>query len=254
MNNNISIVVVCRNEAGIIDRLLANVEDVSSDVVVYDNGSTDGTQDIILKHNARLHNGEWLGFGPTKKRAVSLAKNDWILFMDADELLDDKLKASLSGMQLDDPMKVYDISFKNFIGNKHIRYGEWGGDHHIRLFNRNKVNWDDALVHEELVLPRGIKIEKLKGFLLHYTMNDSVEYSQKMVKYALLNAEKYFQKGKRSSWEKRHLSPMFTFIKYYFFHLGFLDGWEGFLTARMTSFYTFVKYARLYELWRKGRQ
>src|SRR5688572_1318324 len=103
MNNNISIVVVCKNEAGIIDRLLKNVADVTNDVVVYDNGSTDGTQDIILKFNARLHNGEWLGFGPTKKKAVSLAKNDWILFMDADELLDEKLKASLDAMNLDDP-------------------------------------------------------------------------------------------------------------------------------------------------------
>jgi glycosyltransferase involved in cell wall biosynthesis len=251
MNNNISIVVVCKNEAGIIDRLLKNVKGVTDDVVVYDNGSTDGTQEIILQHNAKLHEGEWLGFGPTKQKAVALAKNDWILFMDADELLDEELKSSLEKIQLYDPLVVYDISFKNFIGSKHVKYGEWGGDHHIRIFNRTQVNWDDAAVHEELILPHGVKVSKLKGYLLHYTMNDSVEYSQKMVKYALLNAQKYFDKGKRSSWIKRHLSPMFTFIKYYFFHLGFLDGWEGFLTARMTSYYTFVKYARLYELWKK---
>ncbi len=254
MNKNLSIVVVCRNENGVIDRLLENVAEVSNDIIVYDNGSTDGTQDIVRKFNAQLHEGGWFGFGPTKKKAVSLATNNWILFMDADEALDDELKSSIDALDLSDEMVVYDINFKNHIGKRHVQFGEWGGDHHIRIFNRNKVNWDDAQVHEELVLPKGIKVKKLKGFLLHYTMKDTVEYSQKMVKYALLNAEKYFKKGKRSSWLKRNFSPTFSFIKYYIFHLGFLDGWEGYLTARMTAFYTFLKYARLHELQRSNRE
>jgi hypothetical protein len=69
------------------------------------------------------------------------------------------------------------------------------------------------------------------------------------VHYALLNAEKYFEQGKRATWIKRRLSPTISFILHYFIQLGFLDGWEGFIAARMTSFYTFLKYARLQELW-----
>jgi hypothetical protein len=78
-----------------------------------------------------------------------------------------------------------------------------------------------------------------------------VEYGNKMVKYALLNAEKYFRQGKRSPWFKRWFSPFFSFVKHYIFQLGFLDGWEGLLSARMSAFYTFLKYARLHELWKK---
>ena len=73
-----------------------------------------------------------------------------------------------------------------------------------------------------------------------------------MVRYALLNAEKYFAQGKKSSWFKRFINPQFSFAKHYIFQLGFLDGWEGLLSARMTAFYTFLKYARLHELW-KGK-
>jgi hypothetical protein len=79
-------------------------------------------------------------------------------------------------------------------------------------------------------------------------MKDTVEYSQKMVSYALLNAEKYYRQGKNANWVKRYLASPFSFLKHYIFQLGFLDGWEGLLSARMTAFYTFLKYARLHEL------
>ena len=89
--------------------------------------------------------------------------------------------------------------------------------------------------------------------MLHRTMNDTAEYSRKMVKYALLNADKYFRLGKKSSWTKRYISPKFSFAKHYIFQAGFLDGWEGLLSARMTAFYTFLKYARLHELWKEKK-
>jgi hypothetical protein len=85
-------------------------------------------------------------------------------------------------------------------------------------------------------------------------MRDIVEYSNKMVNYALLNAEKYYTNGKKGSLLKLYVNPAFAFVKYYLFQLGFLDGWEGLVTARMTSFYTFLKYSRLYELTRRKRE
>ncbi len=253
MNEKISIVVVCKNEAGVIERLLKNAQGISDDVVIYDNGSTDGTVELAKQYNVHLHQGEWLGFGKTKQKAVRLAKYDWILSLDADESLDEVLQKELKSLSFDSAKTVYDIPFKNFLGNKHLKWGEWGGDHHIRLFNRNYVNWNEARVHEELIFPADVKVKKLKGSVLHYTMKDVSDYSAKMVRYALLNAEKYFEKGKRSTWIKRRLSPSVNFLVYYILKFGFLDGWEGFIAARMTSFYTFLKYARLQELW-KSRQ
>ena len=254
MEQKISVVVVCKNEADVIEQLVKTVQPVSDDIVIYDNGSTDGTIGILEKCNVRLYQGEWLGYGKTKSMAISLARHDWILSLDADESLDSRLQEELKHLSLADAQTAFDIPFKNFLGSRHLRWGEWGGDHHVRLFNRELVNWNDVRVHEELLIPRSVRIQKLKGHILHHTMKDVPDYSSKMMRYAMLNAEKYFEQGRRSSWMKRWLSPSATFLFYYFLRLGFLDGWEGYVAARMTSFYTFVKYSRLHELWRQSKQ
>lgn len=251
-NLNLSIVIVCKNEADIIGDTLQSVQGITDDIVVFDNGSTDSTKEIVRQFNARLFEGEWEGFGKTKRRAALLAKYDWVLSLDADEAIDSTLKQSLLGLQLRDEKTAFEIRFKNFLGEKYLKYGEWGRDKHIRLFNRKTVNWDESFVHEELVIPGGVAVKRINGYVLHRTMKDMKEYSEKMVKYAMLNAEKYHRQGKKASWFRIRLSPGFTFLNYYILKLGFLDGHEGYVCARMTAYYTFLKYAGLREISRKS--
>jgi glycosyltransferase involved in cell wall biosynthesis len=193
------------------------------------------------------------GFGKTKNKANAFAKHDWILSLDADEAIDEDLKQSLLAFNQTDENTVYDISFKSFLGATALKHGEWGGDHHIRLFNKQRVQWDEAPVHEELILPEGTVIKKIKGCVLHYTMADMQDYVCKMGRYAMLNAEKYFRQGKKATWWKLRLSPGFTFFHYYILKLGFLDGHAGYICAKMTAYYTFLKYARLKELRDKSK-
>ncbi|MEO7923525.1 MAG: glycosyltransferase family 2 protein [Chitinophagaceae bacterium] len=248
----ISVIIVCKNEAEIIATTLQSLSAVSDDILVYDNGSTDGTQQIIKQFAVRLHEGTWEGFGRTKNKAIALAKYDWILSLDADEAIDEELKQSLVALELTDERTVMDISFKSFLGKKELKYGEWGGDHHIRLFNRNQVRWDEEPVHESLVLPASVITRKLKGAVLHRTMKDMDDYSQKMKQYAMLNAEKYRRQGRKASWFRIRLSPGFTFFNYYILKGGFLDGHHGYVCAKMTAYYTFLKYTRLRELTREN--
>lgn len=251
MNNNFSIVIICKNEKGNIERVMQSIIGVTDDIVVYDSGSTDGTVEVLQQFGVRVKQGEWMGFGKTKGHAVSLAAHHWVLCLDADEALDEELQQSLNELLLEDDQTVYQLRFKNMLGDKHLQWGEWGSDKHIRLFNRQVVRWDEAIIHESLQIPPTAKVVQLRGAVLHRTMRDTVEYSQKMVSYALLNAEKYHRQGKKATLVKRYLAPPFSFLKYYLFQLGFLDGWEGLLSARMTAFYTFLKYARLHELWER---
>ena len=244
----ISVVIVCRNEAAVIGPTLASLAGVSDDILVYDNGSTDGTQAIIKKYPARLEEGNWEGFGITKNKANALAKHDWVLSLDADESIDATLKQSLESFQPAGNNYVYNIRFKNFLGNKHLKHGEWGHDIHTRLFNRKSTSWDDAAVHEKLIFPGGVKAENIKGYILHHTALDIKDYAEKMVRYALWSAEKYHKQGKRSSWLKIYLAPAFSFIINYIIKAGFLDGREGYVCAKMTAHYTFLKYTRLREL------
>jgi len=104
------------------------------------------------------------------------------------------------------------------------------------------VQWNDAAVHENLVFPAGVKINRLKGNILHYTVQSRGEYDAKTDHYARMNAGKYAEAGKKPGFFKQFFSPAFAFIQHYIFRLGFLDGKEGFIIAKTTARYTFLKY------------
>lgn len=245
---SLSVVIICKNEADVIGKTLQSLVGLCDDIIVYDNGSTDNTLEQVRKFNVQLQQGTWEGFGKTKNKAITLAKYDWILSLDADESIDQELKQTLLALKLTEEKNVYEIKFKNFLGNKYLKYGEWGGDKHIRLFNRKRTHWNDASVHEELLMTREMSVKKLKGYILHQTIKDMNDYAAKMVRYAMLNAEKYQQQGKKSSFFKIRIAPGLSFVQYFILKLGFLDGYAGYVCARMTAYYTFLKYARLREL------
>ena len=169
---DISVVIITRNEAHIIANTLKSLQPVISDIVIVDSGSTDDTIHICKQFNATVIETGWGGYGINKNKGVAIAKYDWILCLDADEAIDEELKRSLSALSLTNDNEVFDIRFKTFFRNKWIRFGEWGSDKHIRLFNRKKIRWNEVAVHETLILPDGVKITMLKGHVLHYTVVD----------------------------------------------------------------------------------
>jgi len=239
---NISVVIITKNEAHIIANTLNSLQPLISDVVVVDSGSTDDTVNICRRYKATVIETDWAGYGINKNKGIAAARYDWILSLDADEAVDDELKHSLQQLSLQDENEVFNIRFKNFFCNKWIRFGEWGFDKHIRLFNRNQVQWNNVEVHENLVFPNDVRVTLLKGHILHYTVHSRQEYAEKMNGYARMNAKKYFDAGKRAGFLKRFFSPVFSFLQHYILRLGFLDGKEGFIIARTTSLYTYQKY------------
>ena len=247
----LSVVIVCKNGAKVIGETIKSFSGLTDDILVYDNGSTDDTKTIVKQSDAKLVEGSWEGFGKTKNKANILAKYDWILSLDADEAIDEGLKKFLLQQDLTDEMTVLEFKFKNFLGNKWLRFGEWGNDKHIRLFNRRNIKWNDADVHELLLLPKDVKVISTPGYVLHKTSENIEEYKNKMNNYASLNAEKYFKQQKKSGSLKMFFSAIFSFIKNYFFKLGFLDGATGYHCARINARYTFLKYKKLNELWNK---
>ena len=248
----LSIVIACRNGAHVIGETIKSFSGLTDDVLIYDNGSTDDTQNIVKDTSSRLVEGSWEGFGKTKNKANAHAKYDWVLSLDADEAIDEELKQNLLKLDLSDELTVYEFRFKNFLGDQWLRFGEWGNDKHIRLFNRDKVKWNDAEVHESLLLPARVKTVALVGYVLHKTAANLREYEKKVRSYAALSGEKYFKQGRRSGTLKMFFSALFSFIKNYIFKLGFLDGATGYHCARINALYTFLKYKRLKELNRQS--
>lgn len=244
----LSIVIITKNEAHIIGNTLQNLQEISEDIIIVDSGSTDDTIAICKKFNTTIIETKWDGYGVNKNKGIDVAKNDWILSLDADEVIDEELKKAIIQLREQKENHVFNIKRKNFFRNKLIRYGVWAGDKPTRLFNRKMIRWNDSQVHEKLVFPKNVKIITLKGYIHHYTVHSMAEYIHKTVNYAKLNANKYHSQGKQAGFLKLYFGPMFNFIQHYFFRLGFLDGWEGYIIAKTNAWYTFLKYAFLREL------
>lgn len=243
----VSVVIMSKNEEKIIGRTLQCVAGFTDDIVLLDNGSTDNTVKIAESFGCRVIPTVFQGYGPTKNIGIDAAKYDWILSLDSDECPDKKLLDEISKIDFNDAAIVYDLDFKTYFGERRIKFGEWGVDHHIRLVNRKFVRWSDDEVHEKLSVPDNLQVKKLQGSVHHYTIDNAIELKQKFIRYAELNAQRYYGQKKASTF-KLWISPAFGFIKNYIFKLGFLDGNEGFTIAKLSAYYTWLKYYRLKQL------
>lgn len=244
----VSVVIITKNEADIIWRSINMARIITDDIVVIDNGSTDDTEQIALANGCRVFHKSWDGYGANKNKGNLYARYNWILSLDADELIDDEMIAALHGLDYGREHVVYDINFKTYFGHKLIRFGNWGRDHHIRLFNKKMVKWSELPVHETLLLPKNIMKRKLAGHIHHYSVKDHDECQSKGIHYASLSAKKYYNNGQRSNFVKQYLSPGFNFVKNYIFLLGFLDGREGWYIAINATNHTWLKYHYLHQL------
>lgn len=245
----ISVVIITRNEEDILAKTLLSLKGLSDDIIVVDSGSTDSTISIAKSHGATILETTWDGFGANKNKGNSLAKHDWILSIDADECIDNALKNALLNMELIDPNNLYSLKFRTFIAGQPLKYGQTSGETHPRLFNRKCVSWNLAEVHEELSGIAVIKSVIKSGYILHYSYNDLQDYLQKSNSYTTLRAMQMFKSRKKVTFFKLYLNPLYTFVSNYIFKLGFLDGFWGYTYARLSSTYTYLKYAKLRELY-----
>ncbi|QCX53336.1 glycosyltransferase family 2 protein [Elizabethkingia sp. JS20170427COW] len=244
----ISLAIITYNEAENLKRLLAQVSPIVDEIVIVDSFSIDNTREIALQFpKVKFSEYVFEGYGLQKNRALEQCTQDWVLFLDADEVPDARLLTSIQEIlkQGDTEYSVYQCTFNNFIGNKQIKYGGWGNVKRERLFKRLSAKYTDDKVHEKL-MSQG-KIGELKGKLNHYTYKSIQHHVAKMNQYSEMMAEEKYRKGKKANLIKVIFSPVFEFVKTYFFRLGFLDGIYGLYIARTMANYTFLKYMKLYE-------
>jgi glycosyltransferase involved in cell wall biosynthesis len=244
----ISVVIIAKNEADVIAGAIRSAKMITDDVIIVDSDSTDETALIALNLGCRVYDTKWMGYGATKNMGAGLAKYDWILSVDADEVPDLELVLAIHDLKLDDPEEVYDIRFKSWFGKKRIRFGQWGRDHHVRLFNRTQVRWSEARVHETLILPARVKINKLSGCINHYSVKNAGECDAKAAAYARLSARNYYANGRKYAVFSLYFSPIFGFFVNYMLFLGILDGKEGWQISKTIFRNKWLKYHYLREL------
>lgn len=247
----ISVIIITKNEGHIIDKTLRSIRDLTDDIVIVDSGSTDRTLSIAEQYNCRVLQTTWDGYGENKNKGIALAKYNWIMSIDADEILSEELYLSLSAKTFFNENIVYRLKFQIYVGNVLLKYGQPGRVRKARIFNKKRIHWNSALVHERLILPKGIICEDLPGNILHYSYRDIDHCIEKTNLYTTLVAQQLFFSEKKFSFLKLYVNPLFTFTRNYIFKLGFLDGFWGYTYASMNSYYCYLKYAKLKELQKK---
>ncbi len=245
----ISAVIITKNEERNILRCLNSLLDVADEIVVVDSGSTDDTAAICEKFGVRFMHHDWLGYSEQKNFANSLAENDWILSIDADEEISDELKLSILGYKnnnIEDDIVLSMNRLTNYCGHW-IRHCGWYPDRKIRIWNRTVGQWQGE-IHETIEFSTKVTEYRLDGDLLHYSFATPQDYENQQFKFAKMRGQHYFMKGKKHASFYMVVSPFFSFIQHYFFQLGFLDGKDGWHICCVTAKATRLKYKTLKEL------
>jgi glycosyltransferase involved in cell wall biosynthesis len=242
----ISAALLTKDSAARLDEVLGALS-WCDEVVVLDSGSVDETVKIARRHaNVTVHRlaGPFSGFGRARGRAIALARNDWILSIDSDEIVSSELAREISGMRLD-PNTVYSVPFLNHFRGRLITSCGWYPDFHERLFNRTVTNFCASEVHER-VETEGLRREKLRNPVRHYSYCSLNDFLRKMQFYSRLFAEQNAG-TKRSSAAKAVTRSAWAFAKSYCLQRGCLQGREGLIISAYKAQTVFWKYLLLDE-------
>ncbi len=242
----ISAVIITYNEERNIGRCIDSLYKVADEVVVIDSYSKDKTREISIEKGARVVEHPFKSHIDQKNFAVTQATHDIVLSLDADEYLSDNLTKSILEAKENWPSEAYRMNRLSNYGGKWIRHGNWYPDQKIRLWNRRIGLWGGENPHDKIVLTKGIKIQHLKGDILHRAYTDSAETLVKVQSYSEIFARENVGR-KTSSVPKIILRTTFGFLKSYILKRGFMDGFEGLMVAGAVANHVFYKYAKLYE-------
>ena len=242
----LSAVIITKNEATSIARCLQSLNGLVAEVIIVDAFSSDNTVQIAESLGARVVQKDWEGYSQNKNYGNQLAKNDWIISIDADEVITEELKSTIQQLTLEKD-KVYSINRLNNYCGQWIKHCSWHPDWNIRLFHRKTAKWKGDFVHEKLTLIENIKVVRLEGLLHHYSYQNSADHWQRIERYAQLSAQQLFQDGKKATFVKLWFAPIARFLRTYFIKMGFLDGKAGWTISVRTGYLVYRKYRLLKE-------
>jgi len=245
----LSVTIITLNEAEHIGDAIDSAR-WADEVIVVDAGSHDDTVEIARARGARVESRAWTGYVDQKNFAATLARNDWILSLDADERvtppLADEIRAVLDGSPGTFGFRIPRVTFH--LG-RWIRTTDFYPDYQTRLYHRQHARWQGRLVHESVAVDgrRG----QLTGELEHRSYRDLADQVNRINHYSTLSAQQMFEDGVRSGLLQLLVHPPAAFLRNYVLRRGFMDGAPGLIISLMNSYSVYLKFAKLWERQRR---
>jgi glycosyltransferase involved in cell wall biosynthesis len=238
----LSVVIIALNEERRIARCLRSVS-FADEIIVADTGSTDRTREIAEDLGAKVHSIPFTGFGATKQRAAGLATGEWILSIDADEVVSDELATEIGNViSSPDADEGYVLHRRSWFLGKPMEHGGWGMTRVLRLYRNGKGRFTDDAVHERIRVDG--RTGTLNSRLEHYTDPTFPRYLAKLDTFTTLGARKILAAGRRTGFASAFFHAIGTFLRMYLLRAGWRDGARGTLLACSSAYATFLKYAK----------
>jgi len=240
----LSVILITKNEEKKIKQCLDSVR-FADEVIVLDSGSQDRTVEICRQYTPHVFVTDWPGFGPQKQRALDKATGDWVLSVDADEVVSDQLRGEILQAIKTADVAGYYLPRLSYVCGQPIRHGGWYPDYILRLFRRKSGQFSNDMVHEK-ILVNG-PTAKLRQPLLHYSYDNLEQLIEKYNQYSSLGAKKIFesQRSQSRGLITAIVRAKIAFFRQYFLKLGFLDGRMGFILAVSSAETAYYKYLKL---------
>jgi len=241
--NPLSVCLVAQNEQENLPRVLQSVQGIADEIIVVDGGSTDRTQEIAREFGARVFFRAFTNHADQKNYAASLASQNWIFLLDADEELSEELKESVHRWKERTPQfDVYEMPRLTSYLGAWIHHSRWYPDWQRRIYRRDKASFS-GVIHSALCFEG--EIGRLRGNLLHYTVRTFAEHEAKLEKYTTAIAREMFDHGRRSWRAAMWLATPWSWIRHFFLGAGFLDGYRGAVISQMAARGVRLKFAKL---------
>lgn len=242
----ITLFIIARNEESKIAKCILSAKGLVNEVVVVNGLSKDKTALVCRELGALVFDRAFDGFASQKNFALSKVTSEWALNLDADETLSPALKEEIARVTQQTDFAGFDIPFCNYFLGKKMRFSGLNKETHLRLVRTKNAKYVGGLVHEGLDV-KG-KIGRLQNPINHYSYDTIETYFRKFNKYTSLAAEQMYKNGRRFSLIGVLFTLPFEFLKRYVLKLGVLDGIRGLLWASFSTFYVFVKNAKLWQI------
>jgi len=240
---SISVIVVTKNEASNIAACLESVA-WADECIVFDSASIDATVEICRQYTDKVYVTEdWPGDGLQKRRALSYATGDWILCLDADERVTTELKDEILQTLKTTPHAGFYLPFHSYYCGKQIRFGDWRGERHLRLFKRSFAEISAHALHCKIEVHGSVGT--LQGPVTHYSFPNLEQVLNKVNIYSSESAKFRFIQGKKGGLYQAIIHGLWTFLRGYILKGGFLDGQHGFMLAVSNAEGSYYRYLKL---------
>ncbi len=249
----ISALVITYNEIDYIEKCMASI-DFADEIIVVDSFSTDGTYEYLQKHpKAKVIQHPFENFTAQKSFALEQASNDWILFLDADEVVTEALKNEIIATVAGNADIVAYWFYRTFMfQNEELKFSGWQTDKNYRLFRKSKAKFSDRkIVHETLDIDGESGIFKEK--LIHYCYKNYQDYKGKMIKYGRLKAREDYFREKKFRYTSLLVKPLWKFLNHFIIRLGILDGTKGIIICYLNALSDLERFRELKKLKKKNK-